>query len=96
MLLVPPVLGALQKVIFSLQNIDDRKLIITPEYVHVGTDKYEWGDIETVAIYLGGYYGLKYGLKNIRSRRAGSGVPGDDNVLAFRYKGKHKAFSFST
>lgn len=95
LLIVPPVLGALRKrSFFSLQNIDDRKLIITPEYVQVGTEKYEWGGIETVAIYLGGYYGFKYGRKNKRSRGTGSDVPGDDNVLAFRYKGKTQSYQF--
>ena len=91
-LIGPPILSAInQKSFFSLRAWDDRKLIITPDYIEVGTEKYEFENIQSIAIYLGGYYGFN-------DHRAGGEsqvtVNGDDNVLAFRYKGKTQSYEF--
>lgn len=95
LVIAPPVLAILRnRSFFNLQSVDDRKLILTPGYVQVGTDKYEWEGIETVAIYLGGFYGFRYGHGAKRDRIMGGETPGDDNVLAFRYKGKTQSYQF--
>lgn len=94
-LIVPPMIAAIrQKSFFSLRAWDDRKLTITPDYVQVGDVKYEFEGIETIAIYLGGFYGFGYGRRS-RSNPNGIGrVNGDDTVLAFRYKGATQSYQF--
>jgi hypothetical protein len=97
-MVVPPVWGALRsKSIFSLRAWDDRKLILTPTYIQVGDDKYEFTDVQAVAIYLGGYDGFSYNSfdQDPKHKKKGAySVNGDDNVLAFRYQGKAQSYEF--
>src|SRR5689334_5953519 len=58
-MVVPPLWAALRpKSIFSLRSWDDRKLILTPDYIQVGNDSYALSDVQAVAIYLAGYNGF--------------------------------------
>jgi hypothetical protein len=95
-MLVPPLLAAVRrKSIFSLRTWDDRKLTLTPDYIQVGNDKYEFSAIQAVAIYLGGFNGFSYDSGGSDTSRKGtSSVNGDDNVLAFRYEGKAQSYEF--
>ena len=95
LLIVPPTIAAIrQKSFFSLRAWDDRKLTLTPEYIQVGNEQFEFEGVEAVAIYLGGYYGFIYAKPARRSPSVGADVNGDDNVLAFRYKGKSQSYQF--
>lgn len=99
-MIVPPIWGALRsKSIFSLRSWDDRKLTLTPTYIQVGDIKYEFTDVQAVAIYLAGYKGFSYGRGSYTpgsriSKKSISSVDGDDNVLAFRYQGKAQSYEF--
>jgi len=97
-MIVPPVWGALRsRSIFSLRSWDDRKLILTPTYIQVGDEKYEFADVQAVAIYLGGYDGFSYVAhrqSRTEKRKGNFSVNGDDNVLAFRYQGKAQSYEF--
>ena len=99
-MLVPPVMVAVRrKSIFSLRSWDDRKLILTPDYIQVGDVQYPFADVQAVAIFLGGYKGL-YAERTLRRSRSlrnppgGGSVVGDNNVLAFRYQGKAQSYEF--
>lgn len=95
LLIIPPVLIAMRrKSFFSPRVWDDRKLIVTADYIQVGTEKYEFTNVESVAIYLGGFYGFRYGQGRRKDRNTGSDAPGDDNVLAFRHKGVTQSYQF--
>lgn len=95
LLIIPPVLIAIRrKSFFSPRVWDDRKLTITADYIQVGVEKYEFTNVETVAIYLGGFYGFRYGQRQRRDRNDGNDAPGDDNVLAFRHKGVTQSYQF--
>ena len=94
LIVLPVIIAIRRKSFFSLRVWDDRTLTITPNYIQVGTEKYEFTNVETVAIYLGGFYGFRYGRRGRKDRSAGSDVNGDDNVLAFRYKGKTQSYEF--
>jgi hypothetical protein len=94
-LIGPPIFSAInQRSFFSLRAWDDRKLIVTPDYIQVGADKYEFEHIQSVAIYLGGYYGFSFGKSSKSGSRGYDSVNGDDNVLAFRYQGKTQSYEF--
>lgn len=95
LVIVPPVIAALrQKSFFSLRAWDDQKLVLTPNHIQVGTVQYEFEGVETVAIYLAGYYGFRNGPDTRRVPNVGTDVNGDENVLAFRYKGKTQSYQF--
>jgi hypothetical protein len=83
-----------QRSFFSLRAWDDRKLIVTPGYIQIGADKYEFENIQSIAIYLGGYYGFSFGRSSQSGSRGYGSVNGDDNVLAFRYQGKTQSYEF--
>lgn len=89
-LLVPPLIAAVKrKSIFNLKYWDDRPLVLTPEFIRIGAEQFNFTDIQTVAIYLGGYKGFKH-------YRGSHDAPvnGDDNVLAFRHQGKTRSVEF--
>lgn len=88
----PPLVAAVwQKSIFNIRSWDDRKLVITYEYIQVGDVKYSWVNIEAVGLYLGGYQGFRH--KIMRGDGYESAY-GDDNVLSFRYQGTVQSYDF--
>lgn len=92
-LILPPIVVAVrQRSIFTLRSWDERSLTITADFVQVGEEKFEFKDIQTVAIYLGGFRNLPMALR--RRRKSIPTSEGDDNVLAFRHNGVTRSYEF--
>lgn len=96
LVIIPPlVIAVRKKSMFNLREWDHRPLIITADYVQVGEEKFNFPDIQTIALYIDGFRDLPPGV-SFQRRRNGVGilVSGDKNVLAFRHRGVTRSYEF--
>ena len=82
--------GLIRKLTFN--EPDDKNIYIGPQGIAIGTERYDWGSIEKVGIYVDAFYGFKYHTSSLVSSQESS--YGMDNWIYFRADGKKHEYRF--
>jgi len=91
LLVVLVAVGLIRKLTFN--EPDDKNIYITVEGIAIGLERYDWGSIEKVGIFVDAFYGFRYRTSGtlVSSHESSYGM---DNWIYFRANGEKHNYRF--